>query len=229
MIASSRPLLAALSIGTLLYAACNAPNPVDMPSAEIAFVADTTPAAYFAPGVLDSFELAWLGGTLRSMGEPPLDRATMPAGTTVFRLLWLRSFDPDVAIRVSESATRCTVTTTIIGRREDTYSAPDSQGIETWVSSRPGPILRHDSISMPLQNCADLRARVSAARLWSGPAFDGVMGLDGDVVAFEMADAHGHRFAQRWSPWERHAPEFHTLSYAFTTRARVDPASNVGR
>ena len=227
MIAPSR-LVVLLSTSFIVCDACNSTPIAANSPAGVAAAVDTTPPAYFPPGAIDSFGAQWFGGQLRAMGEPPLFGATIPAGTTVFRFLWLRSFDPDLAVRVTESPELCTVTTTIIGMRVDSLSAPDSQRVQMLVSSRPGPTLRRDSTPVPLQECIDLHAQLIAAGLWSGPATDNVVGLDGDELLFEMVDGRGYSVARRWTPYQRHAPEFRKASYLFIALGKVNPTSSMG-
>jgi hypothetical protein len=186
-----------------------------MPKVEPVFRTGTIAGAYFRPVPIDSFHAAWYGGVLRSMREPPFAGAQIPAGASLLRFLWLRSFDPQIAVRVFSAPRHCTVTTTVIAMSEVEWSAPDSKAVELELSTRPGKVLRRDSVEVPVRLCTGLRAQTTAAKLWSGAIIDTTAGEDGSDWVLEVVDATGYHLAERWSPDSNRALEFRLAGIAF--------------
>lgn len=212
---ASHRLTFATLVAAVGAAGCGHPPAGSMPKVEPIFRSDTNAAAYFRPTPIDSFHAEWFGGSLRAMREPPLAGALVPDGATVLRFLWLRAFDPPIAVRVVAAPLHCTVTTTVISMSAAAWSHPDSKGVQRELSTRPGKILRRDSVEVPVRSCLELCAQAAAAKLWSGPVIDTAAGLDGSDWVFEVVDANGYHLAERWSPDSNRALEFRLAGIAF--------------
>jgi hypothetical protein len=211
--------LAGAGAGLIFAVACQL-GP-DVPLTDWHFVegrADFVPVTH-----QDSMSAGWYQGTLGEMHEPRLHDARTALGMTVIRYLWVRAFDPAVAVRMVETPGRCTVVVAILDTREYRSVASDTSDI--LAVSVPGPrrILRRDSSEVSPQQCEAVHAYAMAAGLWSGPAKIADNGLDGDDVIFEIADVAGHRIAQRWTPRPGASPEFREVAGRFIALGNVDP------
>jgi len=196
--------------------------PTDPPEPKlIAMPADLVPTT-----PLDSFRVQMFGGTLRDMHEPILDGTRAPAGMTVIRMIWVRSFDPPSAVRMVETPGHCKVVVAITGVPWQRYSPRGSDSVwrvdAPWPYTGLRPIVRRDSSEVPLERCAAIHSAAIAARLWSGPVVGKEIGLDGDDVAFEIVDTAGHRFATRWTPRPGSSPEFRDVAERFIFIGRID-------
>lgn len=189
----------------------------------------TRPPMEFVGGSTDifppAFRVVGLAGfykeVFQRMREPSLWGARIPEGTTMLRMVWFRSFDPTVVIRITETPERCVVSTAIDGVGVDELGAPDVRPPGT--ANHYGPLLRRDSSDLDLDLCARLHTHFVAARLWSGPVTSPVAGFDGDEVVFEHADASGYHIASRWTPGRGRSPEFREVWAWFIGVANVNP------
>lgn len=187
------------------------------------------PSVEFVGGSLDFFPAAlqvspftgYYKEVFRRMSEPSMYGARIPAGMTVIRLLWFRSFDPVVVIRIAMTAERCTIGTTIDGVGVDEFGVPDLQGGMPGVAKRYGPLLRRDSSELDLERCGRVHANAIAARLWSGSMTDTLFANDGGDIVFELADSSGYYVAKRTDT--QRAPEFWKVAARFIELANVNP------
>jgi hypothetical protein len=92
--------------GTILFTGCDTTVASPPVRHDVQFRTDTNATAYF--GVFrtwgDSVWLLMFAATLQGMDEPPLRSATLMQSERVLRFTWQRTFHPDVAVRVTESA-----------------------------------------------------------------------------------------------------------------------------
>ena len=125
------------------------------------------------------------GKYLASLQEP--DIARTGDGRDVWRVLWLRSFHPAVAVRVV--------------RDGDSVSIITSQ-LRPLDSARTA--LRRDSMPVPLAVWDDIHRTNAARDIWTtvAPPWEGV-GLDGALWILETREGNRYHAVEWWSPTER--------------------------
>lgn len=172
----------------------------------------------------DSFLLAWYGGALAAMHEPPLCGAVVPEGVAVWRFLWLRSFHPPVAVRILRAADRCLVTTVALTRPPE-MPWPASGVIRMFDILRFGPPGRRDSTEVVLTSCDLVRDRLAAADFWRAAARASTQGVDGAEWVTEVVTDTRYRLVTRWSPDSVRAPAFRSAGLAFLAIGRARPST----
>ena len=194
-----RELLLPLGIvASALLTACDGSVTLARPANAVVFRSDRTDTAYFGTPYnwADTVWLESLAEGLGGFGEPPLRGATLNRDMFVLRFFWRRSFHPGVAVRVTRSATGCTLVTNV--RENDMYRIP---GIgSSGATLVRGTQLRLDSTVLAPQTCTDLAARLDTIGLKADGPFVDSRGLDGADWIFERLDSRGHAALLRWSP-----------------------------
>lgn len=189
--------------GMLVLAGCDttvaAPSPTHD---DVHFRTDTTAAAYF--GELRSWrDSVWLPSfatALHELDEPPLRGAKLVRSGRVLRFFWQRSFNPAVAVRITESAAGCSVVTTVrtpkllpIVQLDSISDAAASESALAWT-------LRRDSTALASAICADLFGQLEAIGVATDRPHSPGGGVDGTHWLFERVDARGHACLEAWSP-----------------------------
>jgi hypothetical protein len=147
---------------------------------------------------LDTFRIRWYGGALLALHEPPLLGARPKSRTSVLRFLWLRSFHPEVAVRVEAGPARCRVVTTILHRRPEPALVEGSGTIPLEFVF--GAVARRDSVDLPAQRCEPLLHHLDDAGFWSAPVTKEVNGLDGAEWVIEGVGRGRYHVVDLWSP-----------------------------
>ena len=189
----ARSAIALLLVPLSAAAACTAvPVPeAPAPRAERLEV-DAPSAAYFAAGLLmpgyaesDAFLRTWYAEQLAAMGESPLPRLAQPA----WRFLWLRTFDPAIAVRV-----------------ESTSADGGARLVATWLSGmggyEPGHVVRRHEVWLTKDQWTPLRADLVGLRLERMPPVteDDFAMFDGALWILEQWCGDRHAVVQRQSP-----------------------------
>lgn len=187
--------------GTILLAGCDTTIASLPVRHDFRFRTDTNAAAYFGESRTwgDSVWLPLFAATLQGMGEPPLRSATLVQSVRVLRFTWQRTFHPDVAVRVTESAAGCAVVTTV--RTQHLILLPQDS-ISGAFKTEPAPqsTLRRDSTALASSTCADLFARLEAIGVSTDRSHSPGGGADGAHWIFERVDARDHGCMEAWSP-----------------------------
>lgn len=146
-------------------------------------------AAYWPPGTFDSdpnldgFVRAWYSSQLCAMGEPRLS-AGNSGDRTVIRFLWLRSFDPGIAIRVTRSADAYRLSTIRL----------DGAG-----GYAPGNVALREERAITASEWHRLTAALKIANYWALPTSDRSNdGLDGSQWIVEAVEGGKHHVVDRW-------------------------------
>lgn len=132
-------------------------------------------------------ECLW-SAKLTAIGEPRLDRPTSRTDGEAYRFLWLRSFEPGVALRIERTASRAIVT----GKMFPEGTASDT-GDRTFSKAR---------CSVSLEIFDRVAKQVESAQYWSleTHARDGRVYLDGESWILEGVRDGRHHVVYRHSP-----------------------------
>jgi hypothetical protein len=210
--------------GTILFAGCDTAVASLPVRHDVRFRTDTSTAAYF--GVFrtwgDSVWLPMFAATLQGMGEPPLRSATLMHSERVLRFTWQRTFHPDVAVRVTESAAGCSVVTTV---RTQLLFLVTQDSISHAFTTKPAPqsTLRRDSTALAATICIDLFARLEAIGVSTDRPHSPGGGADGAHWVFERVDARGHGCLETWSPDSSRSPAIWNAGMALLNAGRALP------
>jgi hypothetical protein len=211
----------ALFVSLLLVACGGQPRAV-------VYATDTLPGAYFPPSAhspeaqADSFLALWYTRALVAMHEPPLYGAQAPPGVVVWRFIWLRSFDPPVAIRITNSPRRCSIVATALGNVITPEPPQDSSGA-VYITDilRFGPITRRDSSLRSPVECT--HAIQSIPGFWAAPGEDSRTGIDGANWVFEALEQGRYHVVTRWSPDSARNPRYRAAGLAFLALGGIYP------
>jgi hypothetical protein len=150
----------------------------------------TAPPTHFFPPLslgsendFHAFMEGWFAGHLVSMGEPPL-YPPCPEGTTVYRFLWLRTFDPAVAIRVTRSS------------EEARVIAKKTNGLGGY---EPGDLVENRERVLSEDEWRLLADKVAEVSFWDLES-NAAMGLDGSEWILEGVRNGKYHFVYEWSP-----------------------------
>ena len=124
---------------------------------------------------------------LRAMNEPRVYGSAEAAGDEVYRFLWLRSFDPLMAVRIEYRELRYTLTIKIL---EGMHGFP------------PLPLAFSDEREVSKAQGEGLGQLLAKAQFWSSPPRGDRMGLDGASWILEGAQPGRYHVIHRWSPLE---------------------------
>lgn len=144
------------------------------------------PTDFFPPdtfGSNEAFVSAWYGKHLEAMHEPSLWAATA-RGQTVYRFLWLRTFDKPIAVRVS-----------LVGDHAHLVATRLS-GAGGYA---PGTIETQRERDLPLSDIAKVEAALDAAQFDKLPPRT-LGSLDGAQWIIERAKNGTYRIVDHWSP-----------------------------
>jgi len=194
MLAPVRIAVVALSLSGTAAQAQNAPGALR--------AADS----YFPAGVfsnradIDHFLRDWYGRALVALREPPLYGAVVPPGSATWRFLWLRSFHPEIAVRLEISPTGCRVVTTVLGERPPPREVRQGRLTQLIFEARFGAIARRDSVVVSLGECAPTLGRVAAMDFWTTQSGHEALGVDGAEWILEGAESGRYHVVNRWSP-----------------------------
>jgi len=133
---------------------------------------------------MDKSSRDWYSRHLRAMGEPSLSCGETSA-IEIYRFIWLRSFDPPVAIRVVRAASEVR----IVG-----YELSGQGGYE------PGKIRHRIDRRLSEDEWWKLRAAVDVAGLWNLPTVGPGGGLDGSMWIYEMRRPSSYHVSAHWTP-----------------------------
>lgn len=214
-----------LLTATIFFAACDtrvAPPPAH---ADVQFRADTSVTAYFGEFRTwgDTVWLPMFATALQGMDEPPLRGAKLVLPGRVLRFLWQRTFHPDVAVRVTESAAGCWVVTTVRTQYQILIPPPDSIGGPFRNEPAPQSTLRRDSTALAMSTCANLFAQLEAIGVSTDRPHSPGAGADGAHWVFERVDARGHGCLETWSPDRSTSPAIWSAGMALLTAGRALP------
>jgi hypothetical protein len=152
---------------------------------------DANDTYYFPAGTFDdsrgadAFRRAWYSRALAAMGEPSLSGKTTDAET--YRLLWIRTWDPPVAIRFVPNPTAIVLHVVEL----------DGEG-----GYDPGKVSRSDSKRLGRDESLAVLRALEAADIWNVPTNDTRLGLDGSQWVMEARRLDSYRVVDRWSPEE---------------------------
>src|SRR5262245_41299972 len=185
---------------TILVACTPSPTPVpparDVPSTEqMAECAVATYMnrfrssieSYWAPetfGEIGGFKAKWYSSQLCAMGEPTL---APRRGAVRVRFLWLRSFDPGIAVRVEHGTDSTTVHATELSGKG---------GYE------PGRVAKTLERSLSPDEWSDVQRGIEEIRFWALPTNVPSMGQDGSQWILEVANGSRFHVVDRWSGGE---------------------------
>jgi hypothetical protein len=181
------------------------------------------PVGTFSPARadLDTFRVRWYGGALLALREPPLRNAQPAPGTSVLRFLWLRSFHPEVAVRVELNQWGCRVITSVLQPRPEPSLSGGSGSVP--ITFAFGSLARKDSSALSARTCEDVSQRLDEAAFWSAPVTQETLGVDGAEWVFEGVRADGYHVIDRWSPSDTWEPRLRAAGLAFLRLGRATP------
>lgn len=149
---------------------------------------------FFPKGYLDDRLLVhntlacWYGCSLRAMAEPSLQAAKNPPGTQAYRFLWLRTWDPPVAVRLSVAKEGTgTLAVRITNGRGGAY---------------PGALANEESRRLSKAEVDGWLAKLAAANFWMLPSFQREPGEGGAQWLVEGLKDGQYHLVDRWSPPE---------------------------
>ena len=212
----------ALCLVALVGSATAQGAPVRYPPARDAFSFFPSGVFHRARPDLDTFQLSWYGGALLALHEPPLYGARPAAGMTVLRFLWLRSFHPEVAVRVESGPDRCRVVTTVLGRRPDPAVVGRSGSVP--MEFRFAPVARRDSSDLPGRSCEPVLRRLRDAQFWSAHVTDSAQGVDGAEWVLEGVSSTLYHVLTRWAPDRAGARPVRAAGLAFLLLGHAAPS-----
>ena len=150
--------------------------------------ANAAVAAYWPPGTFDSdpnldgFVRAWYSSQLCAMGEPRL-AAPDSSDRTVVRFLWLRSFDPGIAIRAT--------------RASDTYQLTAIR-LNGAGGYSPGSVDLRKERTLSASEWSRVSAALHRSNYWALPTSDRSNdGLDGSQWIVEVVDGEQYHVVDR--------------------------------
>ncbi len=162
-------------------------------------------ASYWSPGTFDesSDELLrnWYSAQLCAMGEAPL--AAPSPGRSRIRFLWLRSFQPGVAVRVEF----------IPGATELVAIELDGAG-----GYAPGTVARRMERSLLPEDRGKLQQTLAESDFWNLPTRESRLGLDGAEWIIEVAEHDRYHVVDRWS-----GGEVETLGLLLLDLSQLEP------
>jgi hypothetical protein len=166
------------------------------------FFADRT----LQPAGDDAFRRHWYSKHLAAMEEPSLSCGPLDA-TESYRFLWLRTFHPPVAVRVSWAA----------GRGEIVAVLLDGAG-----GYEPGKESKRVRRAVTRPEWETLRDATERSRFWTSPTGEQTneIGLDGAQWIVEGRRGGRHHVVDRWSPDEGGAHR--ALARALVAAAGLD-------
>jgi hypothetical protein len=180
-----------LKVGWLLIAVTVGAFTVHVGAARIAD--PYFPGVTFADRKLSSDFLAeWYGGTLEAMGEPPL--WGLPRTSTVYRLLWLPSGHPPIAVRIIKSGDLAV----LVVKRLESPAEWDEQAGRYKISHKVAYMKR-----VPVSRAQwDRLARlIKASHYWFMPTKDPRPAFeDGDRLLIEGAEGGRYHAVDRQRP-----------------------------
>ena len=123
----------------------------------------------------------WPSVALCAMGETSL---TKPAkGRSRVRLLWLRSFDPAIAVRVEHASTGTRLFAMELDGQGGTPGGALAERLERELSP---------------EEWSELQTRLSEAGFWNLPTMGPAPGCDGATWIVEVAEHHRYHVVERW-------------------------------
>lgn len=149
-------------------------------------------AGYFPEGVFDDPDQAssWYPYELRVLGEPSLYELGANPSTECYRLLWLRTFDAPVAIRLDVNADSTGTVTTKIGDGEAGFPTTTKKTVEIDKH-----LLTRDQVQA-------FEAQVDKTGLWRMATDEDPADVknDGSEWVIEAARGGDYNVVARWSP-----------------------------
>ncbi len=151
-------------------------------------------SSYFPPGQLseraeaDAFITEWYSGALAALREPSLLQNVL-GGCETYRFLWLRTFDPPIALRLEGGSDGWGVLTVKVADGTGGYN-PGTLHYESAVAVNPTQVQR-------------LRVLLDRAGFWESPTQEpmtGTVNVDGARWVFEATKEGRYHVLDRWSP-----------------------------
>lgn len=146
---------------------------------------------------LDQFVRCWYSWQLGAMEEPSLSHSTATYEVS-YRFLWLRTFHPPIAVRISLSGNQLQLT------------AVELSGAGGY---EPGVIVRRTSVTLTPHDWGRIESALNADQFWSAPTTTERMGFDGASWIIEGRKQDDYHVVTRWSPEPE--DEFHKLGLLF--------------
>lgn len=152
---------------------------------------------YFPHGVFDpddarrdDFVRRWYSGQLLALEEPALHMQHLPENTSIYRFVWLRSFDEPVSVRLQVDAT---------GRGTATLHVADGAG-----GYRPGVTVKARQRTVTPRDVRAFLDLLQKADYWTQPSREpptpGIVHVDGAQWIIEANKAGRYHIVERWSP-----------------------------
>ena len=129
------------------------------------------------------FTVEWYSKHLYAMKEPLL--YNIIPHKEIFRFLWLRTFDPPVAIRIEKNKDEYSLTLKIC----------DGAG-----GYDPGNLIVNKTKAIDKATWNSFTGLVEKAGYWNSATTDNDIGLDGSQWILESADNRRYHVVDRWSP-----------------------------
>ena len=180
------------AVGLVLSAACASDTrPVNgVPAQRLSFDSGALiPAGFLrtAHARADSFIYAWYSRELVSLGEPRLIDAAAHDDDEAYRFLWIRSFDPVVAVRVQ----------LLHDGRPIAIVSQTAHSAAFELSPRT----RRDTIPLSASDWQGLRTTLEREHFWTMPPTNPEPGgLDGAQWVIEGLRGGRYHIADRWTP-----------------------------
>jgi len=148
------------------------------------------PKGIFGPPVhgwdQTDFAARWYSNHLRAMREPPLSKTSTDKLLTVYRFLWLRSFHPPIAIRVSI--------------RPDGTASLVTKMTDGAGGYKPGTLTWNQSFDIAASQVSTLRRLLEKANFSEMSTHVPPAGNDGAQWIVEGVQAGRYHVVDRWSP-----------------------------
>jgi hypothetical protein len=131
-----------------------------------------------------AFRVNWYVPQLVSMQEQPL-HPPVADRPTVYRLLFLPTFERPVMVRLTEAER----TWRVVCKRSDGRGGYG-----------PGPLLSEEERDLSPAEAKQFGTLLSGAAFWDMPSFDKTAGLDGSQAVLEGVSEGRYHVVDRWSP-----------------------------
>ncbi len=157
---------------------------------------------------MDTFRLNWFSYFLYKLGEPVL--YNYPLGKEVYRLTWIRSFQPPVIVRMEKDGNHVRLTTKLLSQIPrlpgNRYFGPDGKNHQTDpFDAIPFRINQVKRLSKAFYK-EYTRLLMEQHVLFLSPlGFSDASGTDGSEWILETHRPEGYCFITRWSPKETEA------------------------
>jgi hypothetical protein len=160
---------------------------------------------------LDPYDARWMAYHLSSLHEPALD--SLKGRADAYRFLYLPSFRPMIAIRVTRGNNGC-----VLVRKEATRVRMSEDSAPLWPDPHPTTVTHSDSFPLSVTACDDLAALVDSLHLERAREIRG--GPDGEGWRFEQLRDGRYLTEEQHSTDSVSVPDFFRAGTAFFAAAR---------